>query len=552
MKRPAHLANWIPPAVYVLTALIILGPALGYGYIFTLDMVFTPHMPMPAVASNLAPYNALMSALSYVVPSWLLQKLLLTSILAGAGLGMHRLVSADYFWAKLAAGLFYMINPFTYDRLMAGQYLVLAGYALLPWLLRALLRLLESPGWKPGLALGGWLIAIGCVSLHTLGFALAICTLAIIIALGHRRYRHRPLRQLAVAGALAIGTLLMVSLYWIVPLTTHRTAQAALISSFDERHFLSFRTVSDPVLGVAGNVLALYGFWAEREDLYILPKAAASYWWIAGILLGVVALLGIGWSARKYRLATGLFACVLMVAWILAQGITDSPFAALNHWLFQHVPFYRGYREPGKFIALIALAESWFFGMGVAAAHDLLGRRHPAGRLAQYGPGVLLALPLLYVPTLAWGAAGQLRAVDYPRDWYALNQDLKTSSDTGKLLFLPWHLYLYFDFSGRLIANPAPHFFDRPTIAGDNPEIGLIKRQSPNPVSELIEAQILGASSDRTKVGERLAGLGVEYIVLAKTADYSNYDWLDTTPGLTLVRDSATLRIYRNLKWSRP
>jgi len=40
--------------------------------------------------------------------------------------------------------------------------------------------------------------------------------------------------------------------------------------------------------------------------------------------------------------------------------------------------------------------------------------------------------------------------------------------------------------------------------------------------------------------------------VLAKTAEYSNYDWLDTTPGLTLVRDSATLRIYRNLKWSRP
>ena len=53
----------------------------------------------------------------------------------------------------LFAGIFYMINPFTYDRLMAGQYNVLFGYALLPWFAGALLKFLREPDWKKSFAL---------------------------------------------------------------------------------------------------------------------------------------------------------------------------------------------------------------------------------------------------------------------------------------------------------------------------------------------------------------------------------------------------------------
>jgi hypothetical protein len=99
-----------------------------------------------------------------------------------------------------------------------------------------------------------------------------------------------------------------------------------------------------------------------------------------------------------------------------------------------------------------------------------------------------------------------------------------------------------FGFADRLIANPASRFFDRTTIQGDNAEIGLIERQTSNATSEKIEKEIL--AEDRQEVSKKLKALGIKYVVLAKEADYKDYGWLDSQPGLGLVSDTATLKVY--------
>jgi hypothetical protein len=531
-SNPDHVAF----VSYGALALLILGPMLLPGYILTLDMVFMPKLNAALSLDNLLPYRAAMNALNLVLPGQIIQKLILLAIFALAGLGMHRLVPGKNEWAKYAAGMLYVINPFTYSRLMAGQYLVLAGYAMMPWFVGALLKFIREPGKGSALRLGLWTAGIGFVSLHYLGFAVLVALVAGAIALVRVRRDGAHMKRLLVWSAAIVAGLLLVNSFWLVPALTGHSSQSQLIGNFDKRHALSFRTASDPQIGQLGNTIGLYGMWTDREGLYRLSKGPV--WRGLMIVIWAIAVVGVVKYRRRYRLEIVLLGTVMVVALVLAQGIMGSPFAGLNGWLFDHVPFYRGYREPGKFIGLVALGLAYFFGLGVAWILE----RTRGKKWGEYLPPLLMALPLLYTPTMLWGAGGQLRAVDYPADWYSLNRTLNAETGEGKVLFLPWHQYMYFQFAGRLIANPASRFFDRPVIQGDNAEIGLIERQSSNPTSSFIEDDIL--APDRTDVAARLRSRGIKYVVLAKEADYKKYAWLDSQPGIRLVSDSATLRVY--------
>jgi hypothetical protein len=515
----SRLARNPAPVIYLALAALVLGPALLPGYIFALDMVFVPHPPWPAGFSSIAVFAATLHVLNFLVPSWLEQKLILLAIFAGAGLGLHRLVPVRDEWARYAAGFLYAVNPFTYSRLMSGQFLVLAGYALMPWFVAALLRFVRGPGWRTAWPVGAWTLAIALVSLHYLGFAALAAGFALAMALWRDRRRPQRLARLAGWGAgLAAG---------VAAVGAASAGEAAKAASFGDRYFLAFRTASDPVFGQILNTLAQYGFWGDREGIYVLPKAAAPWWWAVALAILAVATLGAATAWRAHRREVALMLALLLAGLVLAQGIIGSPLSGLNRFLLAHVPLYGGYRDPGKFVGLIALALAYLYGLGAdwASAH----RRAP-----QWLGGLLVALPLVYTPTMLFGAGGQLRAADYPRDWYALNQRLNAEHSTGKVLFLPWHLYMKFEFAGRIIANPAPHFFDRPTIAGDNAEIGLIERGSGSPVS-----------GDRATLPARLRTQGVEYVVLAKDADYKDYSWLDSQPDLRRVSDTQNLRVYK-------
>jgi hypothetical protein len=148
---------------YLAVALVILGPALLPGYILTLDMVFTPQLHLNLGLTSQLPFNLLLTALNVILPGWLIQKAPAHSPSspspASACTGSRPPPAPS---ARYAAGLFYVINPFTYERLMAGQYLVLAGYALMPWFLAALLRWLRGlrpappPSPPPGPSPSAW------------------------------------------------------------------------------------------------------------------------------------------------------------------------------------------------------------------------------------------------------------------------------------------------------------------------------------------------------------------------------------------------------------
>lgn len=79
--------------VFLLLAMIILGPLLLPGYILSLDMLWTPKMPTPDWSLPNAPLVASLWLLGLIVPSMVLQKVVLLAIFWLTGFGMYRLMT---------------------------------------------------------------------------------------------------------------------------------------------------------------------------------------------------------------------------------------------------------------------------------------------------------------------------------------------------------------------------------------------------------------------------------------------------------------------------
>lgn len=506
---------------YAALALIILLPLLLPGYVLTLDMVFTPHIAWPTEFTTTYPLDVLLWLLSQLLPSDVLQKIILFAILLLSGVGMHLLVreitpkqpsTRMFELAAYFAGLLYVINPFIYARLMAGQWLILLGYALLPFLVRALLRLLNQPSWRAAVWVIVWTFATITVSVHFSGVVLVLFALFFVAAAVKYWKSRQKLWQFILRLFTAGLVVLVLSSYWIIPAVLG-SGVGEVATRVDEMQFSAFATHSGP-LGPIGEVLRLQGFWAEPRELFVLPQNIMPLWGVLMLLLWVLVVVGGVQLWRANRPAAVIMIGCVIVGTVLAA----SP---LVQWLSQLFPLLGGYREPHKFTVLVVL------GFGVLAAFGVFAfvrrRKHKKGWAI-----ACLTLPLLITPIMFWGAGGQLRPVDYPQEWYKLNEQLKNNMSANKqALFLPWHMYAPYSFSnGRIIANPAEKFFEVPMTISDDPEFANI---APN-LHDTTKQQIADLIQNPHNVSRQLQDLDISHVVLAKEQNWEEYDFLQELP----------------------
>lgn len=540
MDRWRLVRSYLP---YGVLMMLIMAPLLLPGYILTLDMVFTPHIPAPTtIDSHFILYGALHLA-NILLPSDVLQKILLCAGLLAASIGAHRLVRLH--WPQIGAsayvaGTLYAVNPFVYSRFMAGQYLVLLGYALLPFIAASAWRFLQKPTRDTAVRLAAWLIGMSLLSLHMLGIAIILIT---CIA-GTEWWRHRTsagIRSVARYGSLAAGLVLLASSYWLLPLLSGKGTTAAVIQSFGAADRTAFAATGGDI-GVLGNLLTLQGFWADSKNLYFVTSDLFAWWWMPFIALGTILVIGAWYGWNRNRSYSATFGIIGILAVVLASG------GGLGDWLAAHVPLFAGYREPHKFIALLCLSYSFWAALGAykigewAATHPRW-RLRPA-RLA----AALCVIPLLCAPLALGGFAGQLGVRHYPDDWFTINNYLRRTHAKGQVVFLPWHMYMRFGFAKRVIANPASKFFDVPIIISADPELGGAKSHQPTAAQQEIQNYILPAAmrGDR-HMGAKLRAIGVQYILMAKEFDYKKYQFVDTQSDIKKVIDTPTLALYQVL-----
>ncbi len=568
------LQKWkIPLIIFGGISLLITIPLfLKPGMIFLLDINHLPKIPFPKnTTSNAFLYDLLWWFLNIFLPTGVIQKIILFFIFFLSGIGMFRLFSflkketSNIHWGAYFAGIFYVLNPITYSRIMVGQWIFVLSYALLPWIIVSFLFLIKKPTLKKSIVVSIWFTLISIINLHV-----GIITTFFLGILGsgfflHEWLRtHRFPRQLIMAYFLSILFFVLLNSYWLFPLIQGTTPPAELAQTvINDVHILSFFTRPDSEYGIFWNTAALYGFWGDGSGYYHSQKVFTPYWFYLFVVIGLCIFWGIIISLKKTSISRdgillekertwyfSLFLVGFIAFWIIV-GVSFTPIKESVLWIYRNFTLFRAFREPQKFAALLAFIYAIFGGIGI---RDMILR---AERLQHKKiqwiriilPGILMILPLLYSPGLFWRFHGQIKPSEYPKSWFNLNEFLNKDQESFQVLFFPWHQYMYLSFAQTVIFNPAQLFFNKPIIAGDNIEFGPIYTQSTRQESKYILEEILSKQKTLSNMGEKLLPLHVKYVILAFEADFFNYSFVDRQKDLRPIFEEENLKVYRNLAW---
>ncbi|KAB1185431.1 MULTISPECIES: hypothetical protein [Haloferax] len=557
--REVSAALALPGAYFTALSLLVFYPLLKPGFILTLDMIFAPnadylqfglHTKGPLYYGRL-PFLLVLDGLALFLDDWLIQKLLLVSLPAVCGLAMYTACESRTRIAALFAGTLYAINPFVYVRLLAGHWYFLWGYAFVPLAVVAFDRYVDSGTDRALVRAVGWTTIVSVFDPHaTVLVAVAGGCLWAVRAVptvwkesgGTSNAELRGYVRRFGSFCLAAAA---VNAYWLFPsavTTVGGETQLSVISGADLTVFSASGTIAG---NVPLSVAMLYGFWrgGATTALDVLPT------WSVGLLfasLVYVAVYGTlhRWTDSRVR---GLV-LVGVVGFVLSLGVSTAVSEPLVRTLFDFVPILRGMRDTQKFAGLVVLAYAL---LGARGVDEFVTHRisRPATPLdtPQLTSLVLVFLllvsPLVYTAPMFGGFGGQLDTTEYPESWHEAN-DLLGTDGSGRVLFLPWHQYLTFSWADRRLATPAVLFFDRTVIEGRNIEVGGIETRGSDPTRSRVREALTSPSDP--EFGDKLASVGIEYVVLAHEADYRQYESLRSHSDFTVAFESEGLTVYEN------
>lgn len=549
------VARWSPWALGCLIALVALGPALGPGYVLRYDMVFVPDLSMSAVAAGAdgfpraIPSDAVVAALSMFLPGDVVQSLALAAVFVLGTTGAFRLFTGLNFGIErvpvvglvtgAVAGLAYVWNPFVAERLLLGQWAVLLGYAGLPWVLAAVVRLASSPTSRGLAGLVRALIpaAVGGFS----SVVLSAVTAGPAALAGARRWRD--------AGLSLLG-LVLVSLPWLLPsMNSGAVTDPVGVEAFAAR--------ADTPFGTVGSLLLLGGVWNSGA---VPPGHGEPVTAVARLVLVLVALAGwVWWSSRtRHVVAVGLSVSAVLgfsvaLLGVFAPGVV---MALIDLW-----PGFGPLRDGQLYVAPLALLQS----LGLAAAvlwvlralpERACGEESPAPGMGRMVTAMFLALaPVMVLPGLLWGASGRLEPVEYPLAWWEARAVVAADARPGTVLVLPWSAYRGLEWSGEpvVVLDPATKLFDRRTLWNDDLRVGAPDGETVVVTGEDVRARAVAEELDpdpktglprvdEEEMAELLGALGVRYVAVSAPVDHG----LSNAEGLSLIvagEDLALLEV---------
>jgi hypothetical protein len=479
--------------------LLAVGPGLLPGYLLSYDMVFVPSPPFNGAVLGTSgtlpravPSDAAVATLARLLPADAVQKIVLLAIFVLACAGVARLLAREPLPAQLLAGVFYAWNPFVAERLIIGQWATLLGYAGLPWVLAAV------AGPARGLA-GRARLVVAVVPAAIGGFAAMLISGLTAVPVAAARPAGEP--RLGPSGRLArVGLVLAVlgvlSLPWLIPALARPVATStAGVGLFAAR--------ADTPFGTLGSLLMLGGLWNAQTTPAGYGGLASVAWFALAVaaLAGFVLLGRRRWPGLPVAAAAGL-----LVALLGAFG----PGQALLRGLIGWWPGFAVVRDGQQFIAPLALAEA--LGLGLVTARLLAaGRTRPHRESLTAAALVLVVLPVLFLPGLAWGAAGRLRPVSYPAAWAQARRVINAGPRPGDALLLPWSAYRRYDWNhGEAVLDPWPRLLDRDVIWNDGVQVGSVALPPEDPAAVALNGAI--------RSGRPLTGLlrlaGIRYVIV--------------------------------------
>ncbi|GAA4697692.1 hypothetical protein [Nocardioides nanhaiensis] len=481
----------------VLLAVLLVGAGLGPGYVLTYDMVWVPDLVLRAdvlgVGSALpraVPSDAVVAVLDELLGGWLLQKVVLLAPLVAGGLGVARLGRALPLSGVLVAVTIYQWNAFVVERLLIGHWPVLVAYGVLPWVLLAGERW-RHEGRLPRVLLV--LLPLGSLSVSA-GLATSVALLA--AAAGRRPGGARR-------SAVAVAMLVAANAPWLVSGVLH--AGAGLTDADGARVFALAGEGSVPAPLAA---LSLGGIWNAEV---VPPSRGGLLGWMALVMVVLLAALG----ARRAAVALGRRAVrALLVCWVVGTGAALLTWAApgVVGWLAATVPGGGVLRDGGRLLVLAAPALALVCGAGAARVAAL-----NTGVVRVVVAGGLVLLPVLLLSDPLTTSRWRLHAAEYPAEYEAVSQAVRTSLVPGDVLVLPLSSYRQPGWNGdRKVLDPLPRVQPREPVSSDELVVSgtVVAGEDPR-VRAAARALAEPTAAARRSA---LAQLGIGLVVVDRTA----------------------------------
>jgi hypothetical protein len=298
----------------------------------------------------------------------------------------------------------------------------------------------------------------------------------------------------------------------------------------------AFASRPDGPLGTVGSLVTLGGIWNAN----VVPPGRDSPLWLPAFALVVVVAV-VGWrrGVAAGRCDGGAVGGLLAAAGIGLLVAAAGALPGLDHGLrlvVEHVPGGGLLRDGQKFVAPLAVALAAGFGAGVEWLAGLLAT--PARR--RVAACLLVAIPLLLLPTLAWGAWGRLGVARYPASWAEARAAVTADRVPGGLLVLPWHLYVGFPWNhDRVVLQPAQRYFPRRVVTNDDLELRGLTVPGEDPWSPRLAPLVLGSGP----LAPAVPPAGVRWVLVEKIGPWSAYP--PRLAGAELILDRGDLALYR-------
>jgi hypothetical protein len=523
--RRAGWAREAPVTLWALgLALLVLGPALGAGFLLVRDMVWVPDLALRGDALGVGsalpravPSDAVVAVLDELLPGMVLQKVVLFLALAAGGVGVARLLRPEpgpddrsvgpavAVVVALVAVSAYGWNALVAERLLMGAWPVLVGYAVLPWLFGAGRRWRAGPRMPAALLV---LVPLGSLSASA-GLATAVATLAATAGRG------RTLKATALVAA--------ANAPWLVSGLLHASSATSDASAAEVFALRGEGSVPGPLAA-----LTLGGIW----NTTVQPDSrTGALGWVA--LVALVGLAAVGARPWWRRTATAERRA-LLVCWTVGWGVAVLTWASpgLVGWASEHVAGAGVVRDGAR--ALVLCAPLLVVLVAEGAGVLVRAPREPVARAA-LGLGAVL-LPIALLPDLALGVGHRIEPADYPAAYDDARQLL--TGREGDVLVLPLSSYRAPAWNHRhLVLDPVSRYLTNDAVASDVLVIDGRRLSGEDPRGA-DAARALAAPTARERAAA-LAGLGIGAVVVDPTAPGP------APPEVTgdLVLDDAELRV---------
>jgi len=245
--------------------------------------------------------------------------------------------------------------------------------------------------------------------------------------------------------------------------------------------------------------------------------------------------------------------------------------------MYDYFPLYTWFREPHKWSMFIVLFYSYYWTCWISFLLEKIKKINFLDNYVKYIIiFLLITLPILYTPKILFWFWWQVRIADYPSEWKEIREIINNNYNNNYLdceyqkqekslwcyqaLSFPWHQYMWFWFTKKIIWGWVIWYFWDDILFWDNIEIRDIYSSSNRPESKIIEKYIWPSwifKWEYTKLNMSnfiydLNWLWIKRIILLKEVDYKLYDdilqKLQENKFIELEKSNSMIKLFKVIK----